>query len=140
MRDKFKYLAIGVLPLFFYYTSSLVWLIPFVFQSNTVISLVKIFLAIAFLALWASIAYEFEHQEPLEPIDYALAHLFGAVLIVATLILPMNSLSEKYYVTLNNAFTAHRPTLISMMFSLVIMLIVFVSASKVSKYKQNRSR
>ena len=31
MRDKFKYLAIGVLPLFFYYTSSLVWLIPFIF-------------------------------------------------------------------------------------------------------------
>lgn len=140
MRDKFKYLAIGVLPLFFYYTSSLVWLIPFIFQSHTLISLVKIILAIAFLTLWASIAYEFERQEPLDPIDYALAHLFGAVLIVVTLILPMNSLSEVYYVTLNNAFTPNRPTLISMIFSLVIMLIVFVSASKVSKRKQNRSR
>ena len=137
--NKIKYLVVGILPLLFYFVLSLVWLIPFIFQSNDWITTVKVLIAILFLAMWGATAYKLEELETLKPMDYGLTHLFGLGLIIAALITPYNALSEIYYVTVSSALSPHQPTPINMAFSFVLMLAVFVLSSKAAKQKKESS-
>ena len=117
MVNKIKYLLIGVMPIFFYIVLSLVWLIPFIFGSNTLITTVKIVIAVLFLAMWGVTAYKLEEQETLKPIDYGLTHLLGLGLIIGGLVIPSNSISEIYYVSLSSALSRQTEP-VSMTFSL----------------------
>ncbi len=135
MVNKIKYLLIGVMPIFFYFVLSLVWLIPFIFGSNTLITTVKIVIAVLFLAMWGVTAYKLEEQETLKPIDYGLTHLLGLGLIIGGLVIPSNSISEIYYVSLSSALSRQTEP-VSMTFSLILMLVVFVLGSKAAKRKK----
>lgn len=137
--NKIKYLVVGVFPLFFYFVLSLVWQIPFLFQSNDLVLTGKVVIAILFLAMWGVTAYKLEEQETLKFMDYGLTHLLGLGLIIVALIAPFNSLSELYYVTVSSALSPHQPGPISMAFSLVLMLTVFILSSNVAKRKKHSS-
>lgn len=133
--NKIKYLLIGILPLFFYFVLSLVWLIPFIFESKSLVTTAKIVIAILFLAMWGVTACKLEELATLKPLDYGLTHLLGFGLLISALIIPSNSLSEIYYISLSSAFS-RQPQPIAMTLSFLLMLAVFILSSKAAKQKK----